>query len=168
MVETIKGWIQERDYKSLYETIHESEAITEEDKQELLAYILEIATEQIHENIVNQEKIDFESESEHFVLRFLYDNAINAFETGELYEAKESFGLLSAASNSKHFEKSLHKHIYACMKGIDFDTFVQDWVAPEELKHFYISSFTKVCEDEYKDGQSLVVAETTRFRILFT
>jgi len=168
MIDTIKQWLVEKEYKPLYETIHASDDISQDDKQELLAYILEIATEQVHENIVNKEKADFERESEHFMLRFLYDNAMGAFQAGEFYEARESLGLLSAASNSKHFEKSLHKHIYACIENLDFDTFVQKWVAPVELKHFYISSFSKEFEDTWKDAESLVVMATKRFRKLYT
>jgi hypothetical protein len=150
MVETIKGWMKAKDFEALYQILHDSDALTKNDKEELLPHVLEIATETVHEHIINREKVNFEEKSEHFMLRFLYENAMNHYETGELHEAKEAFCLLASISNSKHFEKSLKRHILALLEEVDFDVFVTKWVEPRDLKHFYISSFSKVVEKRFK------------------
>lgn len=171
MLDSIHTWIKNKDFTSLYQSIHttdtKTEALSDEDKEELLPYILELATEVVHEQIISGRKLDFEQESEHFMLRFLYDDAMSAYEAGEIYETKEALALLSALTSSKHFEKSLHKHILALVTEVGFTDFVQHWMTNQPLKHFYISEFSDEIEKRFKNQQSLVEEATQSYKKLF-
>lgn len=167
MIETIKEYLANKDYPSLYKVIYESEAVADELKQELLSQVLEMALEQVYENIVTKKKIDFEAQSEQFMLRFLYDDAMAMYEAKEQYEARESLALLSVVTDSKHFEKSIKRHICALVLNVGFEEFIQAWVEPVEMKHFYLSCFQKQSEKLFKEHNSAVEMARNRYRKLF-
>ncbi len=167
MVETVKEQLAQENYDWLYSFMSDPEGLNDAELNELHHTVIENATENLHNRVVEKRKIDFESKREHYMLRFLYDHAMGAYETGEHYEAQEALGLLSAVSNSKHFQKSLKKHILALALDVDFDTFVTTWVARQGLKHFYISEFTPECEKKYKSDADLVALKTKPFEKLF-
>ena len=166
MIETIKGFIAKEDFANLYETMH-NEDLTPEIREELSRVTLELATEKAHDKMLEKSLFDFDLESEQFVLRLLYEQALARFELGEYYEAKETLSMLSVASNSKLFEKSLKKHLLALDEKVDFETFIQTWVSRQTPKHFFISDFSKEVEKKFVKEEKNISMATQRYAKLF-
>lgn len=166
MVEEIKELIAKEDIISLYEMV-DHDALDLEMKQELQELIVQLATEKIHDKMSEGLSLDFEDKSEQFVLRVLYENAIGAFQAGERYDSSEAFSMLSVASNSKLFEKALKKHLLALKEGIEFETFINEWVSLEPPKHFFISSFSKEVEKKFIVEEKALSLATQSYAKLF-
>jgi len=166
MLEKIKEFIAREDIISLYELV-DHEALDLEMKQELQEIVLQLATEKMHDKMAEGSAFDFEDKSEQFVLRVLYENAIGAFQAGERYDSCEAFSMLSASSSSKLFEKALKKHLLALQEGVDFDTFINEWVSVEPPKHFFISSFTKEVEKMFVAQEKALSIATQSYAKFF-
>jgi len=166
MIEKIQTLITNEDFPALYE-IADDDSLDLDSKQELHQMLVDLATEKVHEKIADKCLLDFDDKSEQFVLRVLYENAIGAFEAGESYESQEAFALLASVSNSKFFQKALRKHLLALLRGVSFETFIQEWIASEAPKHFFVSSFSKEVEKMFVQEEADLSKQTQRYTKLF-
>lgn len=149
MTQTIEEAVQNRDLPHIYETYY-SDEIGVKDKETLGQIIVEIAQEDLHEKIVLQEPFCYANKREQYVLRVLYELALGTYESGEIYEAKEQFILLSVCSDEVHFSKAMKQHLSAILLDLEYETFVMQWVEDIDAKRFYISTFTKQSDKQSK------------------
>ncbi len=167
MIEKIKGYIEAEDIESLYGVYAQEGLLDEAERQELLAVLVDMATDRLHEKMVSQEHFMFDNKSEQFMLRVLYEKALSEFEAGHSYEAQEAFAMLSVASDSPFFSEAVKKHLLALMVSVDFDTFITQWVSDEAPKHFFLSRFTKEVDKRLKKGADAVAQATQKYAKLF-
>jgi hypothetical protein len=139
--------VQNGDIAKLY--ILEQQANETFDEKTLLDYyknILDLALERLTDILESHSKLKMQDVQDFAAARALYEYAMEHYHAGKLEDAAALFEILSGITDDEKFANSMKVHTIAVRKGIDLETFLEEYADMEQVERegsFYIGDFTK-------------------------
>jgi len=130
------------------------------DEQTLLDYyknILDLSLEKLTDTLESHTKLDIKENVQDFATaRALYEYAMEHYHAGKNEDAAALFEILSGITNDEKFSNAMHIHAAAAKKGIDLDTFLEEYADMDKVQssgNFYIEEFTKAAHSLLEQKQ---------------
>jgi len=121
---------------------------TKERVNKLYSSIIEGALESLHTKLKGEKLFDVNDENDHYSLRAIYEYAIEQYNGGRFYEAKELFIMLSILTDNNVFKGAMQIHLISILKNIPFEDFISKFVDAEKMKSINKSFFILYFYDE--------------------
>ena len=142
--------VQNGDIAKLY--MLEQKANDTFDEQTLLDYyrnILDLALEKLTDTLESHKKMKMNEVQDFATARALYEYAMEHYHAGKNEDAAALFEILGGITDDAKFSQAMQIHAAAARKGIDLDTFLEEYAdmdAVEALGNFYIGDFKEAAE----------------------
>ena len=118
------------------------------DEKTLLDYyknILDLALEKLTDTLESHTKLKMNDVQDFATARALYEYAMEHYHAGKNEDAAALFEILGGITDDEKFSKAMQIHTIAARKGIDLDTFLEEYAdmdAVEASGNFYIGDFS--------------------------
>ena len=138
--------VQDGDIAKLY--ILEQKANDTFDEKTLMDYyrnILDLALEKLTDTLESHTKLNMNDVQDFATARALYEYAMEHYHAGKNEDAAALFEILGGITNDENFSKAMQIHAAAARKGIDLDTFLEEYADMDKVEtsgNFYIGDFT--------------------------
>ncbi len=112
--------------------------------------ILDLTLKKLTDTLEAKTKLDMQNVQDFAAVRALYEYAMEHYHAGKTNDAAALFEILGGITNDENFSKAMQIHTQAALKGIDLDTFLQDYAdlsLVEGSGNFYIGDFTQKAHD---------------------
>ncbi len=122
--------------------------------------ILDLALERLTDTLESKKRMKMEDVQNFATVRALYEYAMEHYHAGKTADAAALFEVLGGITDDASFGDAMRVHTAAANKGIDLDTFLEEYVDMEAVERsgsFYINGFTdkarKLLEDSKEERE---------------